>query len=140
MAHTMHWLTRVRFERPRLRASFSTDERGAALVEFSLVAAMLFALCFGIIQYGLIFFVWNNMYDAARQGARSLAVGTWDEAEAEAGATAMLASWPTGWVVNATDGAEQVTMVITVPGDSAGIVGFLPTPETLSATVIMRKE
>jgi hypothetical protein len=44
----------------------SRDSRGAAAVEFALVAPILFAVVFGIIQYGL----WFNDSLNARQGVR----------------------------------------------------------------------
>jgi Flp pilus assembly protein TadG len=134
----------VDFFQSKAVSAFLRDEKGATLVEFSLVSLLLFSMCFGIIQYGLMFFVWNNMFDAARQGARSMAVGTWNEAQAVTGATGMLATWPTGWAVVAEDvgttGTNQVRMLITVPGAEAGVVGFLPAPAELRAEVIMRKE
>ena len=50
-------------------------QRGAALVEFALVSALLFLLLFGIIEMGLIFMDQAQVGQAAREAARSAAVG-----------------------------------------------------------------
>jgi len=50
-------------------------QRGAALVEFALVASLLCLLLFGIIEMGLIFQDQALVSEAAREAARSAAVG-----------------------------------------------------------------
>lgn len=52
-----------------------TSRRGAALVEFALVGALLCLLLFGIVEVGLIFSDQTQMGAAAREAARSLSVG-----------------------------------------------------------------
>jgi Flp pilus assembly protein TadG len=49
-------------------------ERGAAAVEFAIVASLFFMLVFGIIDFGFAFHSWNNAANAAREGARKAAV------------------------------------------------------------------
>jgi Flp pilus assembly protein TadG len=49
-------------------------ERGAAAVEFAIVAPLLFMLVFGIIDFGFSFHSWNATENAAREGARVGAV------------------------------------------------------------------
>ena len=44
------------------------DERGAAAVEFGLVALVFFTLLFGIIQFGLWFWAWEATAHAAARG------------------------------------------------------------------------
>jgi Flp pilus assembly protein TadG len=46
------------------------DERGAALAEFSLVAAIMLAVLFGVIEIGRLMLVYTTLADAARAGAR----------------------------------------------------------------------
>jgi Flp pilus assembly protein TadG len=55
-------------------------EDGAVVVEFAIVASLLFLLVFGIIQFGLAFSRYQAYTAAAREGARVAAVrGTPDE-------------------------------------------------------------
>ena len=49
---------------------------GAALVEFALVASLLFLVLFGIIEFGLLFADRATLGLAAREAARSAALGT----------------------------------------------------------------
>lgn len=44
------------------------------MVEFAIVVPILLLLAFGIIDYGRFFFTYNNLTNAAREGARFLAV------------------------------------------------------------------
>ena len=46
------------------------DNRGAAAVEFALIAPLLFALFFGIIEFGLYIYNQQMLTNAAREGAR----------------------------------------------------------------------
>lgn len=50
------------------------DERGAAAVEFALIASILFMMLFGIIEFGRIFSEMEVLNSAAREGARVAAV------------------------------------------------------------------
>ncbi len=46
------------------------DERGAALVEFAVIAPLVMLLVFGIVEFGLAFSIKLNVETAARTGAR----------------------------------------------------------------------
>jgi Flp pilus assembly protein TadG len=50
-------------------------ESGASAVEFAIVAAILFMLVFGAIQFGLAYYRLQGLQAAAREGARVAAVG-----------------------------------------------------------------
>ena len=50
----------------RLRKS----ERGATLVEFALVAPLLFLLLFGVIEFSRLIAAYTGVWTAAREGAR----------------------------------------------------------------------
>jgi Flp pilus assembly protein TadG len=50
------------------------EERGAAAVEFAIVASLFFMLVFAIIDFGFGFHTWNGTAHAAREGARLAAV------------------------------------------------------------------
>jgi Flp pilus assembly protein TadG len=52
------------------------DERGAAVVEFSIAASLLLVLLFGIISYGYVLSFKQGMTQAAAEGARAGAVGS----------------------------------------------------------------
>ncbi|MGZ4108449.1 MAG: TadE/TadG family type IV pilus assembly protein [Actinomycetota bacterium] len=53
---------------------FVGNERGAAAVEFALIAPLLFMLLFGIFEFGLVWSQKNVYVGAAREGARYAAV------------------------------------------------------------------
>ena len=59
-----------------MRVRTKQGERGAAAVEFALVASILFTLIFGTIQYGLYFWSLQSGAHAAREAARQAAVGS----------------------------------------------------------------
>jgi Flp pilus assembly protein TadG len=50
------------------------SERGTAVVEFALVAPLLFLLVFGIIEFGRVLNTYNELTQVAGQGARAAAV------------------------------------------------------------------
>ena len=61
------------------------SERGAVAVEFALIFPLVFAVMFGIIQYGLYFWGRSTAAASARESARQMAVGTnWTCSQAEA--------------------------------------------------------
>ena len=60
---------RLRTKRSLIR-ELAHEESGAAMVEFAFVALILFTLMFGIIDFGRAFFLYNNLTNAARVGAR----------------------------------------------------------------------
>ena len=62
----------------RLRTQPPGDERGAAAVEFALIAPLLFMLIFGIINFGIAWSQKEVFVQAAREGARYAAVGCED--------------------------------------------------------------
>ena len=49
-------------------------QRGAAAVEFALVAIVFFMLLIGIVEMGRVLFTWNAAAEATRYGARVAAV------------------------------------------------------------------
>ncbi len=59
----------------RLRACATRSERGAAAVEFALIAPILLLLVLGMIQYGVYFWSAQGGSSAAREAARRAAVG-----------------------------------------------------------------
>jgi Flp pilus assembly protein TadG len=49
---------------------FKRDERGAALVEFALGAAVFMTVVFAVLEFGILLWTHNALTDAARRGAR----------------------------------------------------------------------
>lgn len=54
----------------RLACTLKSDEKGLAAVEFAIVAPVLFALLFGVIQLGIMFYASAGMKHAVAEGAR----------------------------------------------------------------------
>jgi Flp pilus assembly protein TadG len=64
-----------RLPRPRARfGALRRDQRGTAVVEFALVAPILFLLVFGILDFGRALNYYNQLTQLAGQGARAAAV------------------------------------------------------------------
>jgi Flp pilus assembly protein TadG len=49
-------------------------QKGAAMVEFAIIALLFFMILFGIIEFGRAFFTYNTLVEATRRGARVAAV------------------------------------------------------------------
>ena len=129
--------------------SRARSERGAAAVEFAIIAPLLFMLIFGMLQYGLAFFQIQNLRSAAREGARVAAVrGTpADVSLAISDASTGSLSYPSGgtWAysqpvtcADATSG-DPVTLTLTtlpaaVQASFAINIPFLP-PFNLTPTI-----
>jgi Flp pilus assembly protein TadG len=60
------------------------DQRGAALVEFSIASVVLLVLLFGIISYGYVLSFKQGLTQAAAEGARAAAVASSGQAAATA--------------------------------------------------------
>ena len=58
-----------------LPARLLREERGAAMVEATISITLLLLLTFGIVQFGLIFYVENSMQNAVRESVRETSVG-----------------------------------------------------------------
>lgn len=70
----------------------TTDrERGAAAVEFALVLPLLIVLVMGIIDFGRVYSAQQTLTNAAREGARAMALGQSDAAARTAARNASLA-------------------------------------------------
>lgn len=70
------------------------DERGAAAVEFGLVAVILFTLLFGILQFSIWFWSWQTAAHAAREASRVAAVSPCASADITAAGTDALVGAP----------------------------------------------
>ncbi len=70
------------------------ERRATALVEFALVAPMLFTILFGIVEYGYVYMVRQTMTNAAREGCRIAILQSNSEADVLGVVDTMMA--PTG--------------------------------------------
>jgi len=110
-------------------------ERGAAAVEFALVAPVLFLILFGIIQYGWYFYVASSASHAANSVVRRLEVGDcWASTEADAyvtgqmpaaGATDPQVTMVPATLAGATVGSTQLHVTVTA---DAKLLDFVPMP------------
>jgi Flp pilus assembly protein TadG len=124
--------------------------RGAAVVEFAVVAPVFFLLVFGMIEYGRMVMVQQILTNAAREGAR---VGILDNST-EATVQAAVDQYLTAANINgatrsvtpnppsSASSGSPVTVTVSVPFTQ---VSWLPSPfylgsTTLSYTATMRRE
>lgn len=121
--------------------------KGAAAVEMAVVSPLLFALLFGIIEFGWLFTVQHTMVNAAREGCRTGVLSGSTVADVETRVTDYLT--PMGLessvsiaVTSATPGDPTVTVQLSVPRASVSLVGnfFGWTTGTLDTQCSMRKE
>lgn len=56
------------------RQPFGNNQKGAAAVEFALIAMVFFILLIGVVEMGRVLFTWNAATEATRYGARVAAV------------------------------------------------------------------
>jgi Flp pilus assembly protein TadG len=115
--------------------------RGAAMVEFAIVAPLLFLLVLGIIEFTRMEMLTQTIIAAAQEGARSGVVPGSNSADVAAAANETLAS---GYVaaanvtvtpaeVAALKQGEPLTVTIAVPFDSNS---WLPSPMFLRGKVL----
>lgn len=126
------------------------NRRGAAVVEFAVVAPVFFLLVFGMIEYGRMVMVQQVLTNASREGARvgvldssttsdvTMVVNRYLESGGVRGADITVTPNPP----NSAGYGAPVTVAVSVGFDQ---VSWLPSPmflggRTLSATSVMRRE
>ncbi len=140
---TSHWL------RPGSWRAFCKNGSGGALLEFAFLTPILMLLITGIIQFGSLFFLQNNMANVARDTARRLAVGNLaTQTEAQTYVQDTLVNWGVTFTVNITEpdptdpNDNDYVIRISVPMADASIVDpiGLMQNRTLTAQSTMRQE
>lgn len=133
-----------------VRRRKSSPRRGAAAVEFAIVASLFFALIFGIIEFGRLMMVQQVLTNASREGARRAIIENSTEAEvreviesylgdaAVSGSTATVEPQ----TLSMLSFGDPVTVTISVPYES---VSWIPSPWfldgiTMRAATTMRCE
>ena len=137
-----------------IRARRKNGEKGQALVEFALLFPIFLLLLFAIIDFGMGFYSWITVTNAAREGARlGVVMATSQQIEDRVYQTADLPNESTQMTVTVTNAQGQPgeSVVVQVDYDYdlitplAGIVSFVsgnvlgPTL-TFSSTAEMRLE
>jgi Flp pilus assembly protein TadG len=134
----------------KLFRSCRRNRRGAAVVEFAVVAPVFIMLVFGMIEYGRMVMVQQLITNASREGAR---VAVLDGAT-----TSSVQSQVNSYLTNASISGQTVTVnpnppsnagygapvtvTVTIPFNQ---VSWLPSPmylggKTMTATTVMRRE
>lgn len=129
---------------------FRKQRRGAAAVEFAIVAPLFFLLVMGMIEYGRMVMVQQVITNASREGARRAVLdGATTAAVQTTVANYMTSANITSPTVTVTpnppSGAASgspITVTVSIPFSQ---VSWLPSPmylgaTTLSATTVMRRE
>jgi len=91
-----------------MRRNGNNGESGQAMVEFALVAPMLFLVLFGIVQFGIAFMHSVALTDAVRAGARKASVSR-SSADPAAAASSAVLSAATDLDQSTLSGRIQVT-------------------------------
>jgi Flp pilus assembly protein TadG len=139
-----------RFKLEKLCRLCRKNRRGAAAVEFAVVAPLFFLLVFGMIEFGRMVMIQQVITNGSREGAR---IAVLDGATTGEVVTAvdnyLTNSSVTGATVTVTPDppttagyGEPVTVVVSIPFSQ---VSWLPTPmflggRTLTASTVMRRE
>lgn len=127
--------------------------RGAAVVEFAVVAPLLFLFVFGMIEYGRMVMVQQVITNASREAARRAVLdgATYNEVNSFVGSYLTSAAIPAAAVKNITmspsdpstaNYGDPISVTVSVDFNK---VSWLPTPiwlggKSLFATTTMRRE
>jgi Flp pilus assembly protein TadG len=124
--------------------------RGAAVVEFAIIAPIFFLLVFGMIEFGRMVMVQQILTNASREGARKAVLDGVSNGDVETTVEDYLTNASiTGATVSVTtqaptppDIAESRIVTVSIPFSQ---VSWLPSPiflggKTLSASTSMRRE
>lgn len=125
-----------------------SGQRGQAMIEFALILPLLLLVMFAIFQFGFMFYSYISIQQAAREGARSAAVGKNDALITTAITNASTLD-PTMLTISIAPApatrlaGSNVTVTVTIP--SAQLLkmplvdAYLPTQLTGQATMRMEQ-
>ncbi len=123
-----------------------SEDQGASLVEFALLAPFLILLLFGIIEFGYFIGEFNDVRHGAREAARAAAVNagdnsflhdlTCDSMDLTSGVTVRFTDSPSGDI-----GETASVQIAATPGSLSGL-GLIEIflPDDLQSTVEFRLE
>ena len=126
---------------PRRVARTNAGTRGTAAIEFALVMPVLLSLSMGILEFGWLYYVENQMAYVARAVTRDVSAGVYNATTAETEATTRLSRFPATFTVSVTEVGNDVVTDIEVTMADAALINFLNLfgSGTLNANVTMRK-
>jgi Flp pilus assembly protein TadG len=107
------------------------DEKGTALVEFAIVAPLLFVILFGIIEFGILLYDKAMITNASREGARAGIVFNHPNRITDAEITAVVMNYCQDYLIS-FDSSSTLTAVISrtgtgvEPGDSLTVTVDYP--------------
>ena len=116
--------------RPLIACSRARPQRGAATVEFALLAIVFFMVLLGITEFGRIMYIWNTTQEITRRAAREAVVRDFSAVETAAikresifrGGTSGIVSLPAGVeITNAT--VRLVYLTVDAAGNRVVITG-----------------
>ncbi len=119
------------------------SERGVAAVEFAIAIPFVLLVLAGIIQFGFVLFLQSHLADVARETARRVAIGEFEQAEAVQFAQDSLLDWGVTYTVAVTfPNPDDVDVQISLPMSQAALIDLLGLFQsgTLTATVTAREE
>ncbi len=118
------------------------SERGVAAIEFAIIVPFVLLVLAGIIQFGFVLFLQSHVSDVARDTARRVAVGEFEQAEGVQFAQDTLLNWGVTYTVAVTAPDPDVVVQISLPMSQAALIDLLGVFQsgTLSATVTARGE
>jgi Flp pilus assembly pilin Flp len=106
------------------------DEGGSVAVEFALIIPVFLSILFGIMQFGYVLVVQNSMTNAAREGARAMAIQQATTEDGVAMVRSALERWSVEFDVEAETqidpaGRNEVSVVVSLPLSEIGFGDYL---------------
>ena len=118
-------------------------EEGVAAVEFAIVVILLITLTFAIMEYGWFFYHMHQVNNAANAGVREAVLPDASLNSVEAvvnngfgGPYDSVETAPAD--ISEASSGDMVTVTVTTA--YGALIGFVPTPSTVSASATMQKE
>src|SRR3989454_12596670 len=100
--------------RPLIGSSTARSQRGAATVEFALIAIVFFMILLGIMEFGRIMYVWNTAQEVTRRAAREAVVRDFSAAEIAAIQRDSIFKSGTSGTVNLPAGVEIANTTVKI--------------------------
>ncbi len=115
-------------------------DAGAAAVEFALVASLLVALLFGIIQFSYTFFEYNEVVTAAREGARAASIGKNDAEVRQRTINASPGLIPASLTVTIVKSTDSARVTVSYPRTALIPLPMFVLPDAITAAAEMKME